>query len=100
MEENEVEERVRNADLRAPRITPADIDGEIADEQYHRFPNTTVTVCALTLRNGYVVTGTSAAASPENFNEQLGKDIARANAREKIWPLAGFRLRDQLAAAH
>lgn len=81
----------------APRITPDMLDHEILDEDYHVFPGTCLTVCALTLRNGFTVTGESACASPENFDAEIGKTIARANAREKLWPLLRFRLRDHLA---
>ena len=65
--------------------------------QYHVFDGTTLTVCCLTLRNGYTVTGESAAASPENFDEEIGKKIARQNAREKIWALEGYLLRQNLS---
>jgi hypothetical protein len=58
-----------------------------------------MTVCALTLRNGYLVTGESAAASPENFNEEIGRKIARTNARNKIWALEGYLLRERLSQA-
>ena len=81
----------------APRITPDMLDHEILDEDYHVFPGTCLTVCALTLRNGFTVTGESACASPENFDAEIGRTIARASAREKLWPLLGFRLRDHLA---
>jgi hypothetical protein len=57
-----------------------------------------MTVCALTLRNGYIVTGESAAASPENFDQAIGRKIARDNARNKIWALEGYLLREKLAA--
>ncbi len=67
-------------------------------EQYHVFTGTTMTVCALTLRNGYIVTGESAAASPENFDQAIGRKIARDNARNKIWALEGYLLREKLAA--
>lgn len=82
--------------LNAPRITPADIDATIVAEQYHVFPGSTLTVCCLTLRNGFTVTGESAAASPENFNEEVGRAIARRNARDKIWSLEGYLLRERL----
>ena len=82
--------------LDAPHVAPEDVDREIAAEDYHVFPGSCLTVCALTLRNGFIVTGESACASPANYNQELGLRIARANAREKIWPLLGFRLRDQL----
>lgn len=73
------------------------IDDQIIAEQYHIFPGTTLTVCALTLRNGYHVTGESAAASPANFDEELGRKIARKNARDRIWALEGYLLRSKLA---
>lgn len=44
------------------------------------------------------MTGESAAASPENFDVELGKKIARSNARDKIWALEGYVLRERLAA--
>ncbi len=48
--------------------------------------------------NGFTVTGESACASPQNFDPEIGRKIARQNAVQKIWPLLGFRLRDELAA--
>lgn len=68
-------------------------------EDYHVFPGTTLTVCALRLRNGFVVTGESAAASPENFDQAIGRTIARDKARQKIWALEGYLLRERLSAA-
>ena len=56
-----------------------------------------LTFCVLVLRNGFTVTGESACASPENFDAAIGRKIARENAVNKIWPLLGFRLRDELA---
>ena len=55
-----------------------------------------LTFCVLVLRNGFTVTGESACASPENFNAEIGRRIARENAEREIWPLLGFRLRDEL----
>lgn len=83
----------------APRLTPAHIDGCIASEAYYVFPGTTLTICALTLRNGFQVVGESAAASPANFDEMIGRKIARDNARNKIWVLEGYVLKSKLAAS-
>ena len=94
--ETEVETEIQSKDLNAPRLNPELIDAAIHSEQYHVFPGTTMTVCALTLRNGYIVIGESAAASPENFDEAIGRKIARANARNKIWALEGYLLREKL----
>ena len=56
-----------------------------------------LTFCVLVLRNGFTVTGESACASPENFDADLGRKIARANAVNKVWPLMGYELRSKLA---
>lgn len=101
MSENEkqIEAEIQAKGLNAPRLNSDMIDATIVSEQYHVFPGTTLTVCALTLRNGYIVTGESAAASPENFDKAIGRKIARENARNKIWGLEGYLLRERLAAA-
>ena len=88
----------------APRITPADIEANIVSEYYFtaeegaqgalantnpelgaEFPRLQLlTFCVLVLRNGFTVTGESACASPENFNAEIGRRIARENAVQKI----------------
>lgn len=95
-DEAAVEAELRAKGLNAPRINPAMIDAAIVAEAYHVFPGTTLTVCALTLCNGYQVTGESAAASPANFDAGVGRKIARDNARNKIWALEGYLLRQRL----
>ena len=87
----------------APRVTPADINANIVQEVYftaadgyagaHEYtleadhPLNLLTFCVLVLRNGFTVTGESACASPENFDAEIGRKIARQNAAAKIWPL-------------
>lgn len=97
MSEQDIEKEIQSKGLNAPRLTPDKINECIQSEQYYVFPGTTMTVCAMTLRNGYIVTGESAAASPENFNEAIGRKIARENARNKIWALEGYALRERLS---
>lgn len=104
----------------APRVTPADIEANIANWFYFTAaqgaekaardsgsyaagePDEGValgllTFCVLILKNGFAVTGESACASPENFDAEIGRKIARANAVQKIWPLMGYQLRSVLA---
>ena len=97
MTEMEIEKEIQAKGLTAARITPADVDATIMTEAYYVFPGTTMTVCCLTLTNGYQVVGEAACASPENFNAEIGRKIARDNARGKIWALEGYRLRSYLA---
>jgi hypothetical protein len=82
-----------------PGLTPASIAAVVRRQDYHVFPGTTLTVCCLTLRNGFHVTGESACASPAFFNEAKGREIARANAVQKIWALEGYLLRQMLHVA-
>ena len=116
MNDNQIEQEIQAKGLTAPRVTPADIEAEITSEHYFTAHDGVVgregtgfgpksvkplalgllTFCVLTLRNGFTVTGESACASPENFDAELGRKIARQNAVAKIWPLLGFRLRDKL----
>lgn len=95
--EQSVEKEIQEKGLNAPRLSPELIDSVIEDSLYYVFPGTTVTVCCLTLKNGYTIIGESACASPENFDESLGKKIAFDNARNKIWQLEGYLLRQRLS---
>lgn len=82
--------------LNARRLRSEDIDATIKDTQYYVFPNTQLTVCCMTLKNGFTVTGESACVSPENFDKEIGEKIAYTNAREKIWALEGYLLKQEL----
>ena len=76
------EQEIQRKGLTAPRITPADIDAAVVSEAFHVFPGTMLTVCCLTLRNGFTVVGESACASPENFDKEIGERVALANAKQ------------------
>lgn len=97
MSEEAIEKEIQAKGLNAPRLTPAKIDAAIAGEQYHVFEGSCLTVCCLTLANGFTVVGESACASPANFNAELGQKIAREKARDKIWALEGYLLKQSLA---
>ena len=96
MSELQIEKEIQAKGFTAPRLTPDLIDAAIVGEDYHVFPGTMLTVCCLTLKNGFTVTGESACASPENFNAEIGQKIARGNARDKIWALEGYLLKEKL----
>jgi hypothetical protein len=116
-----IEAEIKAKGKTAPRVTPADIEANIASEFYftardgvENYPSQTtryvhhdattlvdiplglLTFCVLVLRNGFAVTGESACASPENFDAEIGRKVARANATNKIWPLLGYELKTTL----
>ena len=119
-----IEQEIQTKGLTSARVTPADIEANIASEHYFTArdgrlgaltnetyvgrerpvegnadlaPLGLLTFCVLVLRNGFTVTGESACASPENFDAEIGRKIARQNAVQKIWPLMGYELRTKLA---
>lgn len=117
--DTQIEQEIQAKGLTAPRITPADIEANIASEHYFTaaegaemalgLQNRVVeiglipdaldllTFCVLVLKNGFTVTGESACASPENFDAEVGRKVARANAVAKVWPLMGYALKSRLA---
>lgn len=95
MNENELEKEIQEKGLNAPRLTPDLIDSKIKEKSFHKLTDV-LTVCVLTLENGFTVTGESACASPANYNQQIGEDIAFDNARDKIWLLEGYLLKEKL----
>jgi hypothetical protein len=115
-----IEKDIQAAGKTAPRITPAAVDETILSTHYvdgnsildntpigeaHGvFPTTRqalplLTLCVLVLKNGFTVVGKSACASPENFDQAIGRKLAFADARQQIWALEGYRLRSELARA-
>jgi hypothetical protein len=96
-DEEKLEQEIKGKGLTAPRITPEMLDACIIGEEYHVFDSSQLTVCLLTLKNGYNVTGYSACVSIENFDAEIGRSIAKRNAREQIWGLLGFSLAENLS---
>ena len=99
IDDQKLEYEIQNKGLNAPRLTPAHIDSVIKEIKYYVVPDTTTTICSLVLSNGFVVNGESAAVSKENFDEEIGKKVAYENAREQIWKLEGYLLKQKLYEA-
>ena len=116
MNDQNIEQEIQAKGLTAPRVTPADIEANITSEHYFTAEHgafaafapprgsdvvppelSLLTFCVLVLRNGFTVTGESACASPENFDAEIGRKIARQNAVGKMWPLMGYALKEKLA---
>lgn len=106
---DKIEQEIQVKGLTAPRVTPQMIEDCIAEEYTFTAasalkgtPGETsqscklLTICVLVLKNGFTVTGESACASPENFDPDIGHRIAKGHAKDKIWALEGYRLKQQL----
>jgi len=93
--DNAIEKEIQEKGLTAPRVSPDHIDSVIVAEEYFTASGV-LTVCVLTLKNGFTVTGESACASPEIFNAELGQSISKNKARDKIWALESYLLKQRL----
>lgn len=110
--ENELEERAI-----APRVTLKNVEDFILFTHYFtaadgirgampvmgKFegkhePLERLTFCVLILKNGFTLTGNSACASKENFQQDIGQRLARQDAVNKLWGFLGFELCTKIAA--
>ena len=114
-DDENVEQMIQTKNKTTPRITRDDLETSIVREEYFTAENGVngelatrsdlqrdaanlrlLTFCVLVLKNGFLVTGESACASPENFDAESGRKIARENAVQKLWPLLGYQLKTTL----
>ena len=77
-------------------VTMPDIVNKIAKTEYFVIPDTTVTICNITMKNGFSVRGESACVDPTNFNIAIGEKYAYENAFDKIWQLEGYLLKQRM----
>ena len=81
------------------QLTPEVLESKITGEAYHQFDGTTVTICCLTLENGYNTIGQSACIDQSMFDAEVGKDLAYQDAFSKLWQLYGFNAKEALFQA-
>jgi hypothetical protein len=84
------------AEATAPKVTEASIAAKIANVTFLR--DDTLTICIITLKNGWRSTGKSAPASPENYSPDVGERYAYEDAFRPLWQLEGYALRERLSA--
>jgi Phage protein (N4 Gp49/phage Sf6 gene 66) family len=123
VDDNEIETQIQAKGLTAPRVTLLHVESCIAYEYYitgDQIPAITtvvlgpayreieraditplscLTLCVLHLTNGFIVTGDAACVSPENFDAEVGRTVARADAMRKVWALEGYLLKTKLSGA-
>jgi hypothetical protein len=109
-----IEQQIQAKGLTAPRVTPSDLTANIKTVHFFTARDGVIgaapagamacspdalrllTFCVIQLQNGFTVTGESACASPDNFDAEIGRNIAYENAKQKMWPLMGYALKQQL----
>ena len=99
-DEQILEKKILEKELTAPRITPELVDAAIASEEYYVFDTSCLTICVLTLKNGFTVSGDSPLVSIENYDPEIGREVSKAKARNKIWQLLGFLLQEKLSGSN
>lgn len=96
-----IEREIMAKGLTAPRVTLSDLEANIAHVEYVRHMAKSGQVlrwAIITTRNGFAVTGKpSCAVSPANDDAELGERTALQNARNELWPLMGYALREDLS---
>lgn len=116
MNDNTIEQEIIEKGLTAPRVTIGDIEENIQSAWYFTAKHgvdgavftdvndgprpealNLLTFCVIVLKNGFTVTGESACVSPENFDIEMGRKVARQNAVQKIWSLMGYELKERLS---
>lgn len=80
-----------------PKVTKDSIAARIKETQY--FTHGTLTLCVLTMVNGFKSVGKAAPASPENFDPAIGERYAYEDAFRSLWQLEGYLLCEKLYAA-
>jgi len=116
----QIEQESQVKDFTAPRVTPADIEANIASTHYFTAADGVfgvavndggvpagyaldepaslhlLTFCVLVMRNGHTVTGEAYCANPALFNATTGREAARADAINKFYPTAIYAERNRL----
>ncbi len=76
----------------APRVSEDRLKSIIREVSFVLMPDGRTTVCHLSLENGFSVRGESSCVFIENFDADVGRDIAYKQAFAKLWQLEGYLL--------
>ena len=77
-------------------LIQSDIDAKIKDVKFTVLEDGRTTICNLYLENGFTVRGESSCVSKDNFNKDIGEQIALENAKNKVWELEGYLLAEDI----
>mgnify|MGYP000228709067 CR=1 FL=1 len=99
-DDDAVEQMIKAKGLTAPRVTPEDMSANIIDVEIVKHISLGGQVlrwAVLTTKSGFAVSGNpSVSVSPENDDAEIGVAVATANAKNALWPLMGYALKERL----
>ena len=72
------------------------LESRVQDVDYLVMKDGRTTVCTITMANGFTVNGYSACVLACNFDEALGRKYSYADAFDKLWPLEGYLLAEEV----
>lgn len=78
VEEKDIDELINNADIDVKTVLDK------------------CTVVTVRLKNGFILTESSACVDSKNYDEEIGKKICLDKIRDKLWLLEGYKLQDKL----
>lgn len=79
------------------RITQEDIDLLLSEAEVGvATVHDKCTMVSVKLKNGFIITESSACVDPENYDVDTGFDICMSHIANKLWELEGYALQKQL----
>ncbi|KGQ39965.1 Gp49 family protein [Gallibacterium anatis] len=76
------------------KLTKDYLDSLVINTQYVH--QELLTICTITVKNGFKLVGTSACADEQNYDAKIGEQVAYQNAFAKLWELEGYLLKQRL----
>lgn len=81
-----------------PYINDSVVDGLIKEKHFWKVPGTSTMICAIVLKNGYVVFDNAACIDARNFKPDMAEKISFSKARDQVFRLAAYAYCDERLA--
>lgn len=75
------------------KVSREQVESVIAKVEYYNPPGTSLTLCMIHCKNGFIAVGESACVDPSQYDPKLGQEYSYEQAFEKVWSHEGYVLR-------
>jgi hypothetical protein len=89
------DQQIQKIKIAGNKVTKQEVLDAITEEKYVQVGRK-ITICHLTLADGFEVTGQSAVVDAATFDVKIGNEMAKENAISKAWTHMGSILQDRL----